>query len=507
MRFPTKDLIFVLFALAASPLAAASPCESMANLKLPNTTIVLAQAVAAGAFTPPKPFPFPVPTGYKDLPAFCRVALVIRPTTDSNIKVEVWMPLAGWNGKFQAIGNGAWSGEIWYPFMSPALAAGYATASTDTGHEADPLDASFALGHPEKVIDFGYRAVHEMTLKAKAIIAAFYGNPARLSYWNGCSSGGKQGLKEAQRFPLDYDGIVAGAPANNWTHLMAAGVSTTQTEFKNEDTVLSPDKLLVLHNAAVEACDALDGLKDGLMNDPKQCHFDPQALLCKEHDGPGCLTAGQVATAKRIYADTINPRTGAQILPGFERGSELEWRPMGRTPGAFVSGYFKYVVFKDPAWDYHSLDLDRDVALADKVDHGTINAVDPNLKLFLGHGGKLILYHGWSDGLIPPQNTTNYYNSVVTAMGGPGKTQDSVRLFLLPGMQHCVGGDGPNGFDAVTPLDQWVDKGKAPDQIIAAHVNRGKVDRTRPLCPYPQVAKYKGTGNTDDAINFACQLQ
>jgi feruloyl esterase len=499
-------LIFVLFALAASPLAAASPCESMANLKLPNTTIVMAQAVAAGAFTSPKPFPFPVPTGYKDLPAFCRVALVIRPTTDSNIKVEMWMPLAGWNGKFQAIGNGAWSGEIWYPFMSPALAAGYATASTDTGHEADPLDASFALGHPEKVIDFGYRAVHEMTLKAKAIISAFYGNPARLSYWNGCSSGGKQGLKEAQQFPLDYDGIVAGAPANNWTHLMAAGVSTTQTEFKNEDTVLSPDKLLVLHNAAVEACDALDGLKDGLMNDPKQCHFDPQALLCKEHAGPDCLTAGQVATAKRMYADTTNLRTGAQILPGWERGSELEWSPMGGTPGAFVSGYFKYVVFKDPAWDYHSLDLDRDVALADKMDQGTINAVDPNLKPFLGHGGKLILYHGWSDGLIPPQNTINYYNSVVTAMGGPGKTQDSVRLFLLPGMQHCVGGDGPNGFDAVTALDQWVDKGKAPDQIIAAHVNRGKVDRTRPLCPYPQVAKYKGTGSTEDATNFACQF-
>jgi feruloyl esterase len=506
VRFPTKDLIFVLFALAASPLAAASPCESMANLKLPNTTIVLVQAVAAGAFTPPKPFPFPVPTGYKDLPAFCRVALVIRPTTDSNIKVEMWMPLAGWNGKFQAIGNGAWSGEIWYPFMSPALAAGYATASTDTGHEADPLDASFALGHPEKVIDFGYRAVHEMTLKAKAIISAFYGNPARLSYWNGCSSGGKQGLKEAQQFPLDYDGIVAGAPANNWTHLMAAGVSTTQTEFKNEDTVLSPDKLLVLHNAAVEACDALDGLKDGLMNDPKQCHFDPQALLCKEHAGPDCLTAGQVATAKRMYADTTNLRTGAQILPGWERGSELEWSPMGGTPGAFVSGYFKYVVFKDPAWDYHSLDLDRDVALADKMDQGTINAVDPNLKPFLGHGGKLILYHGWSDGLIPPQNTINYYNSVVTAMGGPGKTQNSVRLFLLPGMQHCVGGDGPNGFDAVTALDQWVDKGKAPDQIIAAHVNRGKVDRTRPLCPYPQVAKYKGTGSTEDATNFACQF-
>jgi len=501
-----KTFVAIAFALVSATYAVASnPCENMAKLVLPNTKIVLAEVVASGAFTPPKPFDLPIPTGYKELPAFCRVAFEMHPSKDSDIKAEVWMPLAGWNGKFQGIGNGAYSGEIWYPFMSPALAAGYATASTDTGHQGDGLDASFALGHPEKLIDFGYRAVHETTVQAKAIIAAFYGSAPRHSYWNGCSSGGKQGLKEAQQYPLDYDGIVAGAPANYWTHLMAAGVSTAQVEFKDADHVLSKEQTALLHKAAVEACDALDGIKDGVIDDPTRCHFDPQVLACKEHDGPDCLTQSQIVTAKRIYADTTSPRTGTQILPGWELGSEREWGAMGK-PAAFVSGYFKYVVFKNAEWDYRTLDLDRDVALADNVDGGTINAIDPNLKSFTEHGGKLILYHGWSDGLIPTRNTIHYYNSVVSALGGPEKAQESVRLFLVPGMGHCAGGDGPTMFDAVTALDQWVEQGTPPERIVAAHAKQGgKVDRTRPLCPYPQVAKYRGNGSTDEAANFLCQ--
>jgi feruloyl esterase len=496
-------VVFVMILLAAYPVSATT-CESMAKLALHDTTITLAKSVAAGEFAPTKPFPFPAP-GYKNLPAFCRVAAEIKPTKDSNIKFEVWMPLTGWNGKFQAIGNGGWSGEIWYPFMGPALGGGYATASTDTGHEGDPGDASFAMGHPEKMIDFGYRAVHEMTVKAKAIIAAFYGNEPRLSYWNGCSSGGRQGLKEAQRFPLDYDGIVAGAPANNWTPLMAGGVWNAQAEGKNPESFIPATKYPLLHRAAVDACDSLDGLKDGLIGNPASCHFDPQVLQCKDGDGPACLTRPQVEAARKIYAGAMNPRTGSRIFPGSEPGSELEWPFYASGEPPIVASYFKYLVFKNPKWDFRTLNFDSDIALADKIDEGTISATDANLKPFVQHGGKLILYHGWSDGLIAPQNTINYYNSVVAAMGGPEKVQNSIRLFMAPGMGHCFRGDGPSNFDAVTALDQWVGKGTAPDRIVASQVKSGAVDRTRPLCAYPQVAEYRGSGSIDDAANFVCK--
>ena len=500
-----KYVVFVLALLASYPVSAANTCEGMAKLALPNTTITLAQSVAAGEFAPPKPFSaFPMP-GYKNLPAFCRVAAEIKPTKDSAIKIEVWMPLTGWNGKFQGIGNGGWSGEIWYPFMGPALTGGYATASTDTGHEGSDSDASFALEHPEKVIDYGYRAVHEMTVQAKAIVAAFYGSEPRRSYWNGCSSGGRQGLKEAQRFPLDYDGIVAGAPANNWANLMAGGVWTAQAELKNPESFVPPSKYPQLRRAAVDACDGLDGLKDGLIQNPARCHFDPKVLQCKDGDGPACLTSAQVEASRKIYAGATNPRTGSQIFPGLEPGSELQWAFYASGEPPIVASYFKYLVFKNPKWDFRELNFDGDIALAEKIDKGTISATDANLQPFVKHGGKLILYHGWSDGLIAPQNTINYYNSVVAAMGGPEKVQNSIRLFMAPGMHHCFGGDGPSNFDAVTALDLWVEKGSAPDQIVASHAKAGTVDRTRPLCPYPQVAEYRGSGSIDDAANFACK--
>jgi feruloyl esterase len=496
-----KTSLFVMLLLAGTSAVAADSCESLAKLALPNTTITRAETVAAGAFTPPKPFGFPAP-GFKDLPAFCRVATEIKPTPDSDIKMEVWMPLTGWNGKFQGVGNGGWSGEIWYPFIGAALANGYAAASTDTGHEGD--NAQFALDHPEKLIDFGYRAVHEMTVKAKAIVAAFYGNSPSHSYWSGCSSGGKQGLKAAQQFPLDYDGISAGAPANYWTHLMAAGVWAAQAQRADPAGFIPPEKAPLLHRSVLEACDALDGMKDGLIDDPTRCHFDPTVLQCKAGDGPDCLTAAQVATAKKIYAGPKNPRTGVQILPGWEYGGEVEWiRFNSGEPAPITASHFKYVVFKDPQWDFRKLNFDSDVALTDRLDKGTINATDPNLKAFFDHGGKLLLYHGWNDGLIPPDNTINYYKSVLAAMGAD-KVKNSVRLFMVPGMNHCFGGDGPDGFDRMKPVADWVEKGQPPDRIVAAHVKAGAVDRTRPLCPYPQVAKYKGTGSVSDAANFTC---
>ena len=510
---PLRALVasLTLFSAAcafAGRSASAATCESLATLALPDTTIALAKSEPAGTFTPPKPFALPGPP-LDNLPAFCRVAGEIKPTKDSDIKFEVWMPASGWNGKFMGIGNGGWSGEIWYPFMGMALRRGYATASTDTGHEGSAVDASFALGHPEKVIDFGYRAVHEMTVKAKAIIAAFYGDAAKHSYWNGCSSGGKQGLKEAQRFPDDYDGIIAGAPANFWTHLMVSGIWNAEATRENPAGYIPKEKDPLLHKAVLDACDTLDGVKDGVLEDPTRCRFDPKVLQCKNADGPDCLTAAQVEAARKIYAGPKNLRTGDQIFPGLEPGSERGWHFFAAGPEPpIVASHFKYLVFKNPNWDFRTLNFDSDVALADKLDNGLISATDPNLKEFFAQGGKLILYHGWNDAGIAPQNTVNYYNSVVATMGGPDKVQNSIRLFMAPGMDHCFGGDGPFAFDTISTLEQWVEKGKAPDRIIAAHfpasAPSGKPDRTRPLCPYPQVAKYKGSGSTDDAANFVC---
>ena len=503
--FSPRFILCAMLLFCASPALAAS-CESLAGLKLPDSTITLAQTIAAGAFTPPAGArgaggPAAV---LRDLPEFCRVAATLRPSTDSDIKIEVWLPASGWNGKFEANGNGGWTGNIPYAALAIALRRGYATAATDTGHEGG--SGSFALGHPEKLIDFAYRAVHEMTVQSKAIIAAYYGNNPKFSYWNGCSSGGKQGLKEAQRFPEDYDGIIAGAPANYWTHLTSAAAWIGQAVNKTESSYIPPTKYSLIHDAAVQACDSQDGLKDGLISNPMSCKFDPKVLECKDGDAATCLTSAQVETARVMYSPILNRRTKEPLLPGFEPGSETGWGIVaGHQPTSLGIDHWKYVVFKDPNWDYKTLNFDSDIALADKQDNGSINAIDPNLKPFLSRGGKLLQYHGWSDQLIPPQSSVNYYKSVLDALGGAGKVRDSYRLFMAPGLAHCAGGDGPSNFDMLTALEQWVENGKAPDQITASHVTNGKVDRTRPLCPYPQAATYKGTGSIDDAANFVCK--
>jgi feruloyl esterase len=489
-----------LFAIAAiTPSAAAASCDGLASLSLPGARITTAESISAGEFTPPS-----ARQTIHNLPALCRVAVTLNPTTDSDIKVEVWMPAANWNGKFLAVGNGGWSGDINYGGMANSVRRGYASASTDTGHSGG--SAEFAFGHPEKLIDFGYRSEHEMTIKGKSIIAAFYGNAPKLSYWNGCSSGGKQGLKQAQKYPEDYDGIIAGAPANNWVALLSSDMMNSVAMLKDPVSRISPGKLALLHKAAIEACDAVDGLKDGLIADPVRCHFDPAVVSCKNAETENCLTSAQVEAAKRIYGPFTNPRTNKEIYPGLEPGSEPGWGAFaGPQPFPISNDYFRYVVEKNPNWDFRNFSADHDVALAEKLDHDNIlKAVDPDLKRFVSRGGKLILYHGWSDNLIAPLNSINYFNSVIPKLGGPEKTEASVRLFMAPGMGHCSGGDGPNEFDMVTPLEQWVEHGDAPQRVIASHRAGSQVDRTRPLCPYPQVAKYNGTGSIDDAANFVC---
>jgi|RhiMethySRZTD1v2_1073278.scaffolds.fasta_scaffold08911_5 tannase/feruloyl esterase len=495
--------VWTLACAAATPVFAA-PCDSLSTLKLQDGIVTLAQVVPAGQFSAPGGRQGGGPSSanpYKSLSEFCRVAATLTPSRDSDIKIEVWLPTSGWNGKFQAVGNGGWAGTISYSAMADAIRSGYASASTDTGHVGGR--GTFALDHPEKLIDFAWRSEHEMTLRAKQIINAFYGSAPKLSYWNGCSTGGRQGLKEAQMFPDDYDGIIAGAPANR----TAISLWIAHAVLKDPASYIPPNKYPLIHQAAVAACDAHDGLKDGLLSDPTTCKFDPKVLLCKESDGPSCLTAPQVEAAKKIYSPAINPRTGKELFASLVPGTELGWgvQALGPEPSANIYDQYRYVVFKDPNWDWKTFNFDTDVERGDRPENLIMNATNPDMKAFFARGGKLLLYHGWSDPNVPAVNTIKYYTSVVQTMGGAAKASNSVRLFLAPGMGHCGGGEGPNTFDKVAPLERWVEHGEAPSSLRASHADEGKIDRTRPLCPYPQMAAYKGAGSIDDAANFVCR--
>ncbi len=470
-------------------------CESLRSVRVIGMTVTLAERVAAGE-----------KARYPELPAFCQVAATLRPTSDSEIKIEVWMPEgAAWNGKYEGTGNGGWGGAIEPGELAAGVRRGYATASTDTGHEGAP--ASFAMGHPEKLVDFGYRSVHGMTVSAKALIAAYYGLGAKLAYFEGCSSGGRQALMEAQRYPEDYDGIVAGSATNNFTKMMFGRIWVGQATLSNATSYIPPAKYPTIHRAALEACDAMDGVKDGVLNEPMKCRFDPGVLECKAGDGADCLTKAQVEATRRIYTPATNLRTGEVVFPPMERGSELVWGRMAGGPGPIqlADDYFKYVVFQDPKWDFRMLNFDGDVAKAMKKDGGVLSATDADLRPFFAHGGKLVQYHGWTDQQVMPENSINYYKSVMATVG-QAKVDASYRLFMAPGMNHCGGGDGPNAFDMLGVLEVWREKGKAPEAVIASHETGGKVDRTRPLCAYPKVAKYKGVGSTDEASSFVCAM-
>lgn len=491
---------------AQAPVAAAPPtdCSALVALTIPDVTINGAAVVAAG-FTPPGS------TTTITLPPFCRVEATARPTSDSEIKFEVWIPEEAWNGKFQGVGNGGYLGSISYAAMANALRRGYATASTDTGHTGD--DVIFGQGHPEKVIDFGHRAIHVMTTSAKLVVRNATGRFAERSYFVGCSSGGHQALSEAQRYPDDYDGIVAGAPANDRIRQTFGFLASWMATHTPDGTpLLTQPKLALLTKSAVAACDRHDGLSDGLIDDPRRCAFDPAALACKAGaDDASCLTPAQVTAAQRMYEGTKNPRTGQQIYTGWPRGSEAfgdsaiqGWRQYITDPKEPSRvGVFKYFLFHNPSLDFRTIDFDRDLAYAEQqIPH--LAAVDTNLAPFKKRGGKLLVYTGWADPVVPPQTAVAYYEGVMKTMGGLAPTQEFFRLFMAPGMGHCSGGPGPNQFDALGALEQWVEKGVAPAQLIATRGTAGKVERSRPLCAFPRVARYKGTGSMDEAANFTC---
>ncbi|HEY3439682.1 MAG TPA: tannase/feruloyl esterase family alpha/beta hydrolase [Paludibaculum sp.] len=481
------QLVIGLIVSAQSGLAAAPQCERLTTLMIPNTTVISASPSARASQN------------------FCLATAVVRPVADSEIRVEIWLPPAEeWNGKFLGTGNGGYSGTLSYGEMEAALRKGYATAGSDTGHSGG--DLRFGLGHPEKIQDWGHRAVHVMTETAKLLVHVYYGHFPSYSYFSGCSTGGHQALMEAQRYPEDYDGILAGAPGNNRVRLNVGFLWSWMTLRKAPGDPLPPSKLPLLNRAAIAACDAMDGVKDGLIGDPARCRFDPGTLVCRGADAPDCLTADQVAAVRLIYEGARNPRTHEQLFTGWARGTEAGWASyfVGRPEPARVD-FWRYWVFYDPAWDPLTFDFDRDVAYAD-TRMSFLTANSPDLRDFQKRNGKLLVYHGWADPVAPPEESIRYYESVSRIMGGYAKLAPFYRLFLAPGMGHCSGGPGPNSFDGLGALDQWVTRSVAPDRIIASHSTGGKVDRTRPLCPYPLIARWKGTGNSDEAAEFVCAV-
>jgi feruloyl esterase len=489
-----QAVIPVAFAMVPAVAMAATPCEELSALALPSAEIDMATSVPAGDFTQPGGRG----QTFTALPAFCRVAATLRPTSDSDIKIEVWLPAAGWNGKLQAVGNGGWAGSISYGAMVTALKAGYATTSTDTGHTSP--GGAFVVGHPEKLADFSWRSEHEMTLKAKAVIGSFYGTAPSRSYFNGCSTGGKQGLIEATRFPEDYDGIVVGDPANLRGYRNTWQVSVINQIHEDPGGPMGREKLELLHGAVMNACDEIDGVRDGLLENPVACTFDPATLVCTAGETAACLTPAQVNSATILLSPGLV--AGEAYHPGLERGSEMGWnRWASAEPNPSQSEFFKYLVYKDPDFDWTTLDPEAALPLAvEAAKSGSAEAKD--LSTFIQRGGKIIMYHGWADPTIAPQASLNYY---AAARQSAPNAADSIRMFMVPGMGHCRGGDGATDtFDAVAALDAWVETGQAPAQILATSVTDGAVTRSRPLCPYPQVASYRGTGSTDEAANFVC---
>jgi feruloyl esterase len=474
----------------------AQSCESLSKLISPTVSITMAKSTAAGTFTPGDGA-----AAIQDLPSFCRVAANLKPTSDSDIRIEVWLPSSNWNGKFLAVGSGGWGGSINYDDMADALRRDYATSSTDDGHSSS--GASFIVGHPEKFIDFAYRAEHEMTVEAKTLINAFYGREARYSYWNGCSGGGREGLLQAYRYPDEFDGIIAGDPANLRRNAWALWLAVKT--FKDPADYIPPAKYPMIHRAVLDACDANDGLKDGLIDDPERCHVDFKVLQCKAAENQDCLTARQVKTAQTI----INPAVAASgkvLFPRLEPGTELRWARLagGPRPADLFLDQFRYVVYQDPKWDWRTFDLERDAAKANEVNQ-SFDDLNPHLEAFAKHGGKLLIYHGWADQQVAPGSSVEFYQSVVKLSGEPAQTSNWIRLFMAPGMAHCSGGEGPDAFDKIGVIEKWVEQGQAPAHIVAAHRNAsGQVDRTRPLCSYPQIARYRGMGSIDDAVNFSC---
>lgn len=502
----------------------AAHCEALAELPIGDVTIEVAEAVTGGSFKDAAGAVYPA------LPPFCRVVGFSTPRPASRIGFEVWLPLENWNGRYVQGGNGGLGGVIFHLELADLLRRGYATAATDNGHQASPVDGRWAIGQPDKVRDFAERAVHETRWIAGRVVERLYGKPAKRHYFYGCSEGGREAHIAAQRYPDDFDGIVAGAPANDWTALLASFASNAKAIHGQAETFVPPAKLALVQQAAIAACDAGDGVKDGLVGRPLDCGFDPATLACRDGaDAAGCLTAPQLASMQKLYAGVRMPAGDALLSPGYSPGGEAELSPIGggvrsyqfgEAPGQslgvlFATGFFGGFVHENPAWDFRTFDLQKDVALArEKV--GFLDATDPRaLGAFAKRGGKLLQYHGWFDGSIPPRASVDFYTRA-------GDVDDFYRLFMAPGVLHCGFGPGPNAFgalgapapadadhDVMFALQRWVEEGIAPERVVATKYvedNPAKgIARQMPLCPWPKQAAWDGSGDPNAAASYRCE--
>jgi feruloyl esterase len=558
-RFTTRAIVLLTImmvpditrdrASAASGEAAVQPlsltpaaCGRLMSVSLPDTVIELAQVVDAGTFAPPDnpagrggggssalagtlgPVP-EVPgrvtanaaglgLGYNGgrgvppfgvLPAFCRVVATLRPSPASEIHMEVWMPTTGWNGSFRGTSPNGLGGVLNYNAMGVGVLDGFAVASTDTGHRGG--DTSW-MHVPEKVTDFAGRAMHETTVAGKALTAAYYGAAPKFSYMIECGGGSAAALHEVQKYPADYNGVVVGGHAAHLTRQIFGQMWLWEASHPNGTPVLPAATLSVVHRAVLEKCDALDGVKDGLLEDPTRCAFDPKEIACRSGEAANCLTPPQVEAVRKIYEGPTNPRTGERVWSPLFRGSELDWSffTESQSPIGIATSTLRDAILGDPGWDHRStpVDYDRHVALADRSDLARVNASAGDISAFVAQGGKLILSGGWNNALVPAGAVVDYYSKVRSAIGA-ARTQEAVRLYMVPGMIECNGGPGTDTFDLLAAMRGWVERGEAPGEVIASRVERGQVVRTRPLCPYPQVATYQGRGSTDEARSFVCK--
>lgn len=520
--------------LAVEAIAQRS-CEALKDVKLKHAVVVSATWQEADRLKELPNIP---------LPRHCEVKATARPTSDSEIRITLWLPPGeSWNGKYMQSGSGGWGGYIQPLTLVGPLARGYAVAATDDGHQnagnVPDANSSWAIGHPEKLIDFGYRAEHETAVLSKAVMDAYYSKPAAHAYFSGCSDGGREALMEAERYPEDFDGILAGAPSNDWTHHFTGFVWNEMALNATPGSKITVEQLPAIEKAALAVCDALDGVKDGVIEDPRQCHFDPSVLLCHGTRSDECLTQPQIDALKKIYAGPVNPRSGQQIYPGYEPGTEAEPKSwslfiVGASADSYLgNSFYSGAVYEDPHWDWHSMDFDRDLRLADEKTAAILNSNNPDLRSFRDHGGKLIQYHGWGDAASAPRGSIAFYEKVKAFLErhpdprakNPSDIQSFYRLYMVPGMLHCLGGRGAVSFgndgrnflnatpdnDIQLALDRWVTQGTPPDAIIASGTIGGDakakspgVPITRPLCVYPAVARYKGRGDTNAAESFEC---
>ncbi|SAI05308.1 Tannase and feruloyl esterase [Bordetella ansorpii] len=498
------------------PTPRACSTDAFADVQLAGARISSAEPVAAGDYTPPG-----TRQTLPDLPAFCRIDAVATPSASSLINFQVWVPEgSAWNGKLVATGNGGYSPALSYTDMAYALRQGYATLGGDTGHQTE--DMLWGVNNTEKIIDWGTRSINAITVAGKQMIDELRAQPASRAYYLGCSTGGHQGFAEAQRYPTDFDGIIAGAPGNNRTALNIEFMWRFRSNRPVDDNLtqyLTGAKLNLLTSKATAACDALDGVADGVIDDPRQCtaaRFDVDTLLCTGADAADCLTIDQISAAKKIYQGPRNPRTDAQWYPGWPVGSESGWSGYMGTTEPVRADFWRYWVFDDPHWNWWTFDFDRDVSYAYAKVAPWVDQTSTDLSAFKANGGKMIVYHGWSDPVVSAHDSIDYYGRVRQAQGSQDAMDAFYRMFLVPGMGHCGGGPGVTGLrsDAASPaassdilaaLDRWVEQGRAPDDLVATRMSGASVSRTRPLCAYPTQATYRGSGDPDVATNYTCQ--